>query len=140
IGTTPVTFRFRDVSGNIGAARATVTVAAAARICLLYDPTKAKNSGSTYPIRLQLCDASGRNLSSPSIVLHAVSVTQTTTNVPAALDDSGSANPDFDFRYDADLSGYIFNLSTKGIGRGSYALNFTVGRSGAALSATFAVR
>jgi hypothetical protein len=138
IGTTPVTFRFRDASGNVGAGTSAVTVGYG--ICFLYDSNVAKKSGSTYPIKVSLCDASGRNLSAPSIVLHAVGVTQTSANIPASLDDSGNANPDFDFRYDSALGGYIFNLSTSGYKTGSYRLNFTAGNDPVVHSAPFAVK
>ena len=60
-------------------------------------------------------------------------------NTPATLDDTGNANPDFDFRYDSSLPGYVFNLSTKGYARGTYMLNFTVGLDPATHSASFAV-
>jgi len=109
-------------------------------ICLLYDPTVARRSGTVYPIKAQLCDASGNNLSSPEIVVHAVSVTQTSTNTPANLDDVGNANPDFDFRYDAALGGYIFNLSLRGIATGTYNLNFQAGADPALHSSPFAVK
>jgi len=138
IGTTAVLFQYRDASGNIGSAASLVSVGY--RVCLLYDPNVAKKSGSTYPIKAQLCDDSGRNVSSPSIVLHAVSITQVSTSVPQVLDDSGNANPDFDFRYDAGLAGYIFNLSTKGIASGSYQLNCTAGGDPLPHAAPFAVK
>jgi len=109
-------------------------------ICPLYDSTVAKKSGSAYPIKIQLCDSNGDNMSSPSIVVHAVSVTRTSTNAPMVLDDTGNANPDFDFRYDAALNGYIFNLSTKGDGTGTYNLNFTAGADPTTHSAAFAVK
>lgn len=80
-------------------------------VCLLYDPNVAKKSGSTYPIKVRLCDTSGRSLSSSSTVLHAIGVTKISSNAPAALDDAGNANPDFDFRYDAGSDAYIFNLN-----------------------------
>lgn len=48
--------------------------------------------------------------------------------------------PTFDFRYDTSLSGYIFNLSTKGISTGTYNLNFTVGSDPSIRSVTFAVK
>jgi hypothetical protein len=83
-------------------------------ICPLYDQNVAKKSGSAYPIKLQLSDANGNNLSSSSIVVHAVNVTRVNINSSAALDDTGNANPDFDFRYDLSLGGYIFNFSSKG--------------------------
>jgi hypothetical protein len=97
-------------------------------ICLLYDPTKAHRRGSTIPIKLQLCDASG-NLSSSSIVLTALSVQLVSSTAPGSVEDSGSANPDDNFRYEASLGGtggYIFNLSTRGLATGTYNLNFKV--------------
>jgi len=109
-------------------------------ICPLYDSSLAKKSGSAYPIKIQLCDSNGDNMSSPSIVVHAVSVTRTSTNAPMVLDDTGNANPDFDFRYDAALNGYILNLSTKGYSTGTYSLNFTAGADTATHSAAFAVK
>ena len=109
-------------------------------ICPLYDPAVTKKAGSTVPIKVRLCDATGANLSSPSIALHATGVTRTSNNTPAVLEDSGNANPDFDFRYDAALGGYIFNLSTKGYAAGSYVLNFSVSGDPTGHTAAFAVR
>ena len=43
------------------------------------------------------------------------------------IESAGSANPDGHFRYDADLDGYIFNLSTKGLSPGVYSLSLTAG-------------
>ena len=110
------------------------------QICPLYDSNVAKKSGSAYPIRIQLCDSAGNNMSSASIVVHAVSVTKTSTNTPMELDDTGNANPDFDFRYDSTLDGYVFNLSTKGYTTGTYNLNFTAGADPNEHSAGFAVK
>ena len=109
-------------------------------VCALYDPAVTKKAGSTVPIKVRLCDATGANLSSPSLVLHATGVTRTSSNTPAALEDAGNANPDFDFRYDAGIAGYIFNLSTKGYGAGSYVLNFTASGDPTVHTAAFAVR
>jgi hypothetical protein len=113
------------------------------QVCLLYDPLVARKSGTTYPIKLQLCDSNGQNLSAPSIAVHAVSVTQASTNAPGPLDDTGNANPDFDFRYDATLGGtggYIFNLCLRGAPTGTYNLNFRAGTDPALHSARFAVK
>jgi len=46
-------------------------------------------------------------------------VTRVSSNTPAVLDDTGNANPDFDFRYDATINGYVFNLGTKGYASGN---------------------
>lgn len=110
------------------------------QICPLYDPKVAKKSGSAYPIKIQLCDSAGNNMSSPSIAVHAVSVTRTSTNTPAILDDTGNANPDFDFRYDSALDAYTFNLSTKGYATGTYSLSFIAGADSATHSTGFAIK
>jgi hypothetical protein len=98
-------------------------------VCVFYDPTKAIKSGATIPIKLELCDGSGNDLSASSIIVHAVSITQTSTSINGAVEDPGNANPDSDFRFDASLGttgGYIFNLKTTGVTTGTYNLSFTV--------------
>src|SRR5206468_2249984 len=96
----------------------------------LYDPGRPVKAGGTIPIKLQLCDTNGANLSAPDIVLHAQSVLLVSTSAPGQLTDAGNANPDNNFRYDATLGGtggYIYNLSTKGLATGTYAIEFIVG-------------
>ena len=51
-------------------------------------------TGSTIPIKLQLCDADGQNLSSPAIVLTAFEVLFVSSAVSGDPEDSGSANPE----------------------------------------------
>ena len=97
-------------------------------ICLLYEPTHAVNSGSAIPIKIQLCDSNRTDLSSSSIVVHAVQVQQVSTSITGPVQTSGNANPDNDFRYDPSLGptgGYILNLSTNGLPSGAYNLQFT---------------
>jgi hypothetical protein len=50
--------------------------------------------------------------------------------------DAGNANPDSDFRYDATLAGYIYNLQTTG----TWKLTFTVTGDPTAYSVQFDVR
>ena len=112
-------------------------------LCLLYDPFKIAKSGSTIPIKLQLCDVSGGNLSSPSIVLHAVSIKKVSNGTSGIVEDSGNANPDGDFRYDGGQGpsgGYIFNLSTKGLAGGTYDLSFTAGSDPSVYKVQFQVK
>ena len=112
-------------------------------VCLLYDSAIAKKSGSTIPIKLQLCDSSGNNLSSPNITLHATSITQTSTSISGLVQESGNANPDNDFRFDSTLGtsgGYTFNLNTHGITTGTYDLNFTVTGDSFVYAAMFQVK
>jgi N-acetylneuraminic acid mutarotase len=128
VGTKSFTVQASDSSGNTSSQSVTYTVSY--NLCLLYDPTQVYQSGSTIPIRLELCDASGADVSSTSISVTAVSVTQISTNVSDTPVASGNANPDNNFRFDATLGaagGYIYNLSTKGLATGTYALSFTAG-------------
>jgi hypothetical protein len=112
-------------------------------VCLLYDPTKAVKSGATIPIKLQLCDASGNDLSSAAITAHATSINQVSTTISGDVEDAGNANPDNDFRFDATLGptgGYIFNLKTIGLTTGTYNLNFTVTGDSFVYAAPFQVK
>ena len=93
----------------------------------LFDQSKAHRSGSIVPIRLQLLDAQGANISSPSLVLAVTGlVKKDDSAVTAVVDDAGNANPDYAFRYDDILRGYAYNLSTKGMSTGTWELQFTV--------------
>jgi hypothetical protein len=97
-------------------------------ICGQYDQTRSVQGGATFPIRVQVCDGAGNNLSSPSIVLHATAILAA-SGVAGPVQDSGNANPDNDFRNvggSGQNAGYIFNLSTAGLATGTYALQFTV--------------
>jgi hypothetical protein len=112
-------------------------------VCLLYDPTKAVQSGATIPIKLQLCDGNGNDLSSSSIAVHATSVSQISTSTSSEVEDFGNSNPDDDFRFDATLGstgGYIFNLKTTGLSTGTYSLNFTVTGDSFVYAADFEVK
>lgn len=95
------------------------------KICVLYDETKVHKAGSTVPVKLAICDAANNNVSTASVVLTATGVTQLSTSAAGAVEDAGNANPDNNFRFDASLNGYIFNLKTAGMTTGTYALTFT---------------
>jgi hypothetical protein len=128
-GTFTVGCSATDNAGNSATGSASYTVSY--KVCALYDQTKAHKSGSTVPVKLQLCDVNGVNYSSSSIVVKAVSVSKLDNSASGVLDDSGSANsPDMNFRYDATLNGYIFNLSTKGFTTGTWKVTFTVNNAG----------
>ncbi len=43
------------------------------------------------------------------------------------MNDAGQANPDLNFRYDASLAGYVFNMKTTGLAAGQYLLDFQAG-------------
>ena len=117
----------RDQVGNATSQALSYTVAYG--VCLLYDPTKGKNSGSVFPIKVAVCDANGRDLSNAGLAVTAMGVERISDGAPAILDASGDANPDGNFRFDPTLGGtggYIFNLSTAGFSSGTYAVRFLI--------------
>src|SRR2546423_404168 len=112
-------------------------------LCLLYEPTKAGKSGSNIPIKLELCDQSGNDLSSFSLTLHATGIAPISTTITGPVESPGNANPDNDFRFDAALGaagGYIFNLKTAGLTTGTYKLQFMVTGDTSTYGATFQVK
>ncbi|MDH5420946.1 MAG: hypothetical protein OEY55_03985 [Acidimicrobiia bacterium] len=119
---------------NVGnSSTKTFTMEVKYKVCLLYNANKPQPSTGTVAIKLQLCDASNNNLSSSSIVLTAKTLNGSTTT-PLLPQDSGSANPTFEFRYDANLAGYIYNLQVSALrpalGPGAHNLNFVVSTTG----------
>lgn len=97
------------------------------KIAPLFDQTKAFKAGSTVPIKLQLVNEAGMNVSAPETSLNARNSVRLGSSTSSAVIDAGNANPDLNFRYDAGLKGYIFNLKTTGLQPGSYALSFYAG-------------
>jgi hypothetical protein len=96
-------------------------------VCPLFEQSRSYRLGSTVPVRMQLCDTDGTNLSSSSLVVTATGLVKVDASASTALvEDSGNANPDNDFRYDESLQGYIYNLATRGLSAGTWELQFTV--------------
>ena len=140
-GTTPQALTITgEFSGGtvIAPSSDTATLSVTFNICLLYDPTKAVKSGATYPIKIQLCDINGNNVSSADIVVHATNVQQVSTLAMGEVITSGNANGDTDFRFDN--GSYILNLKTTGLSTGTYKLYFTAGADPVTHSVEFQVR
>jgi hypothetical protein len=96
-------------------------------VCPLFEQSRSYRLGSTVPVRMQLCDTDGTNLSSSSLVVTATGLVKVDASASTALvEDSGNANPDNNFRYDESLQGYIYNLATRGLSAGTWELQFTV--------------
>ena len=132
-GSTTVSCSATDAHGNTASGSFSVTVNAPTTsfsVRLLYDPNHAQQTGSVYPVLLQVLDATGKNVSSPSLVLTATGVQSLTGGTPGPLQSAGDANPGLQFRYSPDFGGYIFNLKLDGYSAGGYALLFTVGSDG----------
>jgi predicted extracellular nuclease len=116
----------------------TGTLSVTFNICVLYDQSKAVKSGGTYPIKIQLCDVNGNNVSSADIVVHAVNIQQISTLAFGDVITSGEANEDNNFRF-TDGS-YILNLKTTGLSTGTYKLFFTAGNDPVLHSVEFQVK
>jgi hypothetical protein len=128
--------------GNFNGSTGSLTQQVAYTICVLYDQTKSVHSGAVFPIKLELCDASGNDVSSPAIVLHATAVTMVSGFV-GVPESPGNANPDNDFRFDGSqgsTGGYIFNLKTTGLAGGTYLLQFTAGADPVPHAVNFGVK
>ena len=122
VGPITLVFTAIDAVGNTSTATATVNVvapAAAFKVCLDYDASKAVARGTNYLFKLELCDAAGKNISSSAHTLRA-------TNV-----DGGAAPPvnasggTLAFTFDS-TKHYNYTLKTSGYTVGSHVLNFTV--------------
>lgn len=124
--------------GNFNPASGSGTLTVGYGIVPLFDQTRAAQSGSTIPIRLQLTNAAGGNASSAGVVVTAVRLVQLSTSAASDVQDSGNANPDGNFRFDG--AAYIFNLSTKGLASGTWQLVFTVSGDPTSHSLNFQVR
>jgi len=123
------TFKVSSVVTTGVAPVQTVNYNVAYSICPLYDQTKAVHFGATIPIKMYLCSATGTDLSSSGIVVHATGLFQMSSSTNDPVIDAGNANPDNDFRFDAGQGpsgGYIFNLKTTGLGSGNWVIQFTV--------------
>jgi uncharacterized repeat protein (TIGR01451 family) len=126
-GAKTFTVNSSDNVGNASAQPISYDVAYAA--CLLYDTTRAAKSGSTIPIKFQLCDALGNDVSSAGTTVTALQVVMLSTNASSIVNDAGNATPDSNFRFDPSLGptgGYIFNLNTTGLSTGTYVVTFRV--------------
>jgi hypothetical protein len=115
-------------NGNYNSGSAAASLLIAFEVRTLTDLSKAFNAGRTIPIKVQLVDAAGTNVSSAGISVTALRLNRVNadgTRTAVALQDAGNANPGNLFRYDAALGGYIFNLSTKGLGAGTYEFSWS---------------
>src|SRR5262249_33177135 len=95
------------------------------KICQFYDSTKSHHAGSAIPVRVEICDASNRNLSGTSTNLTALTVLP--SNVPPTSKGSSNLNQGFRFepKFTKDGGAYIYNLDTTGLTPGTYNLVYS---------------
>jgi hypothetical protein len=92
-------------------------------LCLEYDPTKPATSGSTIPIKVRLCDASGATITENKI-LSAIRI-EGPGGVTYQVADPGNSNAGGLFREQGSDS-YHFNLQTTGLPAGQFQLYIAV--------------
>jgi hypothetical protein len=104
----------------------------------LYDPSQAKRSGSTIPLKLEITDAAGDNMDSADLPIQALFVVGQ-NGIQAQLQSPGNANPNNLFQFDPRTIAYQFNLKTTGYSSGLYTLYFQVGDAPTLYSLSFTV-
>jgi hypothetical protein len=109
-------------------------------LSLLYDPTKVHQSGSNVPIKVELANAAGADISSAALVLHAVSVIRVSDNTSSVPQAPGNSQPGNNFTLGGSPLSYQFNLKTTGLAAGAYDLAFTVGSAPTIYKLRFQIR
>ncbi|HEV7920766.1 MAG TPA: carboxypeptidase regulatory-like domain-containing protein [Thermoanaerobaculia bacterium] len=88
-------------------------------------PISNGNGNGTIPMRVQIFNANGQNLSRASLVVTAYGVRLTSSSTYIAPETNGNGDLQFDFQNGGGAS-YKFNLSAKNLANGNYMLAFTV--------------
>jgi hypothetical protein len=132
-----------DVLGNYTVTYGTAPFTIGYAVCVLYDQTKSVQKNATIPVKIFLCNANGGDVSSSAITVTATGMVVVSGSASPVIEDSGNANPENNFRFDPTLGpsgGYIFNLSTKPLGTGTFSLQFTATGDAVPHSVMFGVR
>ena len=93
----------------------------------LFDRTKAFKSGSTVPVKVKVLNETNQNISAATLPLSVRGLRRIGAATASIVNDAGNSNPDYVFRYDSGLQGYIYNLKTTGLAGGKYVLSFYAG-------------
>lgn len=136
IGTKTFTVTAQDNANNTATSSVTYTVTHGIRA--LYDQAKTSKAGSTIPIKLQLVDANGVNLSKTSTIITLVGINLSSTGASIPIKGAGNSNEGNNFRY-ADGE-YTFNLKTTDLAPGTYLLTFKAGSDPISHTLQFQIR
>lgn len=101
--------------------------------------TRARQVGSVIPVRVRAMQ-DGIDVSSAGLLVTAVDVVNVQTGMASPVADAGNANRAGAFRFDDSAGGYIFNLSTRSLAPGTYALRVRIGAEPATHDIRFDVR
>ncbi len=85
-------------------------------------PKNTSKLGAVKPIKFQLQDARGDNISSATALLWVAQVNEDGTTGPEAAAVSSGTGGNNEFRYDTKEKQYIYNLNTKVLGLGTWQL------------------
>jgi trimeric autotransporter adhesin len=126
VGTYPITQGSLTLGPNYDIDFAEGTLTIGYGICVDFNEDKSKKAGATIPVRIELCDSEGNNISSRDITVSAYQLVKTSNGASNEIDpeDAGNANPDDDFRFAGDR--YIYNLNTRGMSNGTWKMKFAV--------------
>jgi hypothetical protein len=108
------------------------------QVVAFYNPTQAKQSGSTIAIKLEITDVAGVDMGATVLPIYALMVVGPDGN-PVPLQSPGSANPGNLFQFDPQTGVYQFNVKTTGYSAGRYWLYFQVGDDPTLYSLSFTV-
>jgi hypothetical protein len=131
-GSHAVTAVYSGDSAFTGSASAVLGQQVGYAVKLLYDPTKVNNSGATVPIKLQLLNSAGNDVSASGTTVTVAALSPSPT--PGAAP-SGS----FSFSSLDQGPGYQLDVKTTSYPPGTYALSFTASGDPTAHTAEFVV-
>lgn len=120
VGTHPITAAYTGDATYAASTSAALTQQVAYAVKLLYNPAKANKSGATIPVKLQLLNATGTNVSAPGTVI-------TVTGLSPSPAPGKAPTGTFTFMTFSQGPGYQLNVKTKGYPAGTYTLSFTAG-------------
>lgn len=131
VGAKTFTVSVLDSAGNQAVRTVTYYVEAAVSVRLL-PPLKTDGSGafklgSTIPVKFELRDDTGNVVADASPCIYLAPVVGGDTGVEIEGVSSGAANGGNVARYAGEGGQYIFNLSTKGLSKGTWRLNIALG-------------
>ena len=105
-------------------------------VCYAYDTTQVKKIGSTYPIKVTVCDVNGQNVATANTVVTGIGW-GTSSPAYTPLPDAGNSNGNGTFRNTGSF--FMWNLKTTGMPAGRFNTYFSISGDPVLHLAPFAV-